>query len=124
MLYGRPLMIHDRDAYLVAMPIVQDDQHIMANSILTPSGPSKMSFFIATSQLYRILGHILRELYSPRDDYRTMEEEQWFAKISSIMRFDKELKSWYEGVPRFLRWGSMDEVSEDIVRQRNVLRVR
>jgi len=117
-------MIHDQDAYLVVMPVAQDDQHITSNSILTPSGPSKMSFFRATSQLYWILGHILRELYSPRDDYRAMTEEQWLGKISSIMRFDKELKSWYDGVPGFLQWGSKEEVPEDIVRQRNVLRAR
>lgn len=124
MLYGRPLMIHDGDAYLVAVPTAQDDENILPDKILTSSEPSKMSFFIATSQLYRILGDILRELYSPKDDYRTMTEEQWLTKISSIMRFDKRLKEWFDTVPRFLQWGSKKVVSDDIVRQRNVLRVR
>lgn len=124
MLYGRPLMIHDGDAYLVAVPTAQDDENILPDKILTSSEPSKMSFFIATSQLYRILGDILRELYSPKDDYRTMTEEQWLTKVSSIMRFDKRLKDWFDSVPRFLQWGSKQAVSDDIVRQRNVLRVR
>ena len=125
MLFGRPLMIHDRDAYLVAQPTAQDDQYITSTSVLTPSGPSKMAFYIATCQLYRILGDILRELYSPRDDYRNMAEERWLAKVSTIMRFDKELKDWHATVPRFLHWGSDEEVSDDIIiRQRNVLRAR
>ena len=83
-----------------------------------------MMFYISTCQLYRILGDILRELYSPRDDYRIMNEEQWLSKVSSIMRFDKELKDWLSKVPPFLQWGSMEEVSDDILRQRNVLQVR
>ena len=124
MLFGRPLMIHDQDAYLVHLPIAQDDQYIMPTSILPSAQPSKMTFYIATCQLYRILGDILRELYSPRDDYRTMKEEEWLSKVSSIMRFDKELKDWLSSVPTFLQWGSKEEVSEDILRQRNVLQVR
>lgn len=124
MLFGRPLMIHDRDAYLVALPTAQDDQYIMPTSILATNRPSKMMFYIATCQLYRILGDILRELYSPSDDYRTMTEEQWLGKVSSIMRFDKELKDWYGSVPKFLQWGSDEDVSDDILRQRNVLQIR
>jgi len=124
MLFGRPLMIHDQDAYLVPLPTAQDDQYILSSSILTSPQPSKMSFYIATLQLYKILGDILRGLYSPRDDYRTMEEGQWLVKVSSIMRFDKQLKDWLTQVPSFLQWGSTDEVSDDIVRQRNVLQVR
>jgi hypothetical protein len=124
MLFGRPLMIHDRDAYLVHLPTAQDDQYIMPTSIFQATAPSKMTFYIATCQLYRILGDILRELYSPRDDYRIMMEEQWLSKVSSIMRFDKELKDWLSKVPRFLQWGSDEEVSDDILRQRNVLQVR
>ena len=124
MLFGRPLMIHDQDAYLVQLPTAQDDQYIMPTSIFPSPHPSKMTFYIATCQLYRILGDILRELYSPRDDYRTMKEEQWLTKVSSIMRFDKELKDWLAQVPNFLQWGSTEEVSDDIVRQRNVLHVR
>ena len=117
-------MIHDQDAYLVPLPTAQDDQYILSSSILTSPQPSKMSFYIATLQLYKILGDILRGLYSPRDDYRTMEEGQWLVKVSSIMRFDKQLKDWLTQVPSFLQWGSTDEVSDDIVRQRNVLQVR
>ena len=124
MLFGRPLMIHDQDAYLVHLPTVSDDQNILPTSILPSSQPSKMAFYIATCQLYRILGDILRELYSPRDDYRTMKEEEWLSKVSSIMRFDKELKDWFAQVPEFLQWGSDEETSDDIVRQRNVLQVR
>lgn len=124
MLFGRPLMIHDQDAYLVQLPTAQDDKNITHTGILMSPRPSKMAFYIATLQLYRILGDILRELYSPRDDYRTMKEEQWLSKVSSIMRFDKELKDWFSSVPKFLQWGSKEDVSDDIVRQRNVLQVR
>jgi hypothetical protein len=70
------------------------------------------------------MGDILLELYSPKDDYGTMTEGQWLAKLSSIMKFDRELNDWLGSVPRFLKWGSNDEVSDDIVRQRNVLRAR
>src|SRR5271167_4731306 len=124
MLFGRPFMIHDQDAYLVQLPTAQDDQYITSTSILPSTQPSTMTFYISTCQLYRILGDILRELYSPRDDYRTMKEEEWLSKVSSIMRFDKELKDWLSSVPKFLQWGSEEEVSEDILRQRNVLQVR
>jgi hypothetical protein len=124
MLFGRPLMIHDQDAYLVQLPAAQDDKNITPTAILTSVQPSKMAFYIATCQLYRILGDILRELYTPQDDYRTMKGEQWLSKVSSIMRFEKELKDWFSSVPKFLQWGSEEEVSDDIVRQRNVLQVR
>ena len=124
MLFGRPLMIHDQDAFLVALPTAEDDQYILPTSILPSNQPSKMTFYIATCQLYKILGDILRELYSPQDDYRTMKEEQWLSKVSSIMIFDKELKDWLAHVPSFLQWDSEEEVSEDILRQRNVLHVR
>jgi len=124
MLFGRPLMIHDQDAFLVQLPAAVDDQFITPTAILPSNKPSKMTFYIATLQLYQILGDILRGLYSPRDDYQTMKNEQWLSKVSSIMRFDKELKDWHAGVPKFLQWGSEEEVSDDIIRQRNVLQVR
>lgn len=124
MLFGRPLMIHDQDAYLVQLPAAVDDQYITATAILSSNKPSKMTFYIATLQLYRILGDILRGLYSPRDDYRTMKNEQWLSKVSLIMRFDKELKDWHATVPKFLQWESKEEVPDDIIRQRNVLQIR
>jgi hypothetical protein len=124
MLFGRPMMIHDQDAYLVELPAAADDQNILSASIVPSSSPSKMSFYRATCELYRILGDILRELYSPRDDYRTMRGDQWLEKVSSIMRFDKELKDWLSTVPKFLQWGTDENVSDDILRQRNVLQVR
>jgi hypothetical protein len=96
----------------------------MPTSISASNRPSKMAFYIATCQLYRILGDILRELYSPKDEYRTMREERWLTKVSSIMLLDKELKDWLVQVPKFLQWGSADDVSDDILRQRNVLQVR
>ena len=33
------------------------------------------------------------------------QEERWLTKVSSIMRFDKELKDWFGSVPGFLRSG-------------------
>jgi len=124
MLFGRPLMIHGDDAHGVEAPVVQDDQYIEPDSITTQSGPSKMAFFIATCQLYNILGDILGELYAPGDDYRVMREEDWLRKVSLIMRFDKELKTWLSKLPSYLQWGSEDDVPDDIIRQRNVLRAR
>ena len=124
MLFGRPLMIHDRDAYMVALPIPQDDQFITPTQILNSKGPSKMTFYIGTCQLYWIMGDILRELYSPQDDYKAMTNEQWVAKVTLILRFDKEINDWLGTVPTFMQWGSNQDISEDIVRQRNVLRAR
>lgn len=124
MLFGRPLMIHDRDAYMVALPVLQDDITITPTALLPSKLPSKMTFYICTCQLYWIMGDILRELYSPQDDYKTMTEQQWVAKVSLILRFDKEINDWLGTVPRFLQWGTGMEVSEDIERQRNVLRAR
>ena len=117
-------MIHDQDAYLVQLPAAVDDEYITATAILSSNEPSKMTFYIATLQLYRILGDILRGLYSPRDDYRMMKNEQWLFKVSLIMRFDKELKDWHATVPKFLQCGSKEEVPDDIIRQRNVLHIR
>jgi hypothetical protein len=124
MLFGRPLMIHDRDAYLVALPVAQDDQTITPTALLPSKPPSRMSFYLCTCQLYWIMGDILRELYSPQDDYKTMTEQQWVAKVSLILRFDKEINDWLGTVPPFLQWGSGLDGCEDIVRQRNVLRAR
>jgi len=124
MLFGRPLMIHDQDAYMVALPTIQDDQNITPTSISNGTAPSKMAFYVWTCQLYWIMGDILRELYSPQDDYKTMTEQQWVAKVSMILRFDKEINDWLGTIPPYLQWGSNLEVSEDIVRQRNVLRAR
>lgn len=83
-----------------------------------------MGFFIATSELYKIMGDILRELYSPEDDFRAMKESVWLLKVGLIMRFDKELKEFVNKLPSYLQWGSQDDVSDDIIRQRNVLRAR
>jgi len=124
MLFGRPLMIHDRDAYMVALPTPQDDSTITPAQILPSKGPSKMAFYLCTCQLYWIMGDILRELYSPQDDYKTMTDQQWVAKVSLILRFDKEINDWLGTVPSYLQWGTGMDVSEDIERQRNVLRVR
>jgi len=124
MLFGRPLMIHDRDAYLVALPTAQDDETITPAALLHSKPPSRMSFYLCTCQLYWIMGDILRELYSPQDDYKTMTEQQWVAKVSLILRFDKEINDWLGTVPRFLQWGSGVDGGEDIERQRNVLRAR
>jgi hypothetical protein len=124
MLFGRPLMIHGEDAFLMPAPVLPDDEYITSGAILPKSGPSKMGFYIATCDLYKIMGDILRELYSPEDDYRNMSEGVWLVKVALIMRFDKELKAWINALPSYLQWGSEDDVSDDIIRQRNVLRAR
>jgi hypothetical protein len=124
MLFGRPLMIHDRDAYLVSLPLAQDDQYITPTAIIKSTQPSKMAFYIATCQLYWILGDILRDLFASHDDYTTMAEDRWSVKMSSITQFDNELKDWHSSVPTFLQWESDEKVSDDIVRQCNVLQAR
>jgi len=124
MLLGRPVMIHDCDAYSVELPADLDDHFITPLSLISvDNSPSKTSFYIASCKLYRILGDILREFYSASDEYRSMAEETWLCKVSSMMRFDKRLKDWLESLPKYLNWEADYEMplSDDIVRQRNVL---
>ena len=71
-------MINDRDAYSVELPADLDDHFITATSLISVgNSPWKTSFYIASCSLYRILGDILREFYSPSDVYRTMTAEAW-----------------------------------------------
>jgi len=78
MLLGRPVMIHDCDAYSVELPVDLDDHFITPLSLISVgNSPSKTSFYIASCKLYRILGDILREFYSASDEYRSMAEETW-----------------------------------------------
>jgi len=127
MLLGRPVMIHDCDAYSVELPADLDDHFITPLSLISvDNSPSKTSFYIASCKLYRILGDILREFSSASDEYRSMAEETWLCKVSSMMRFDKRLKDWLESLPKYLNWEFDYDMplSDDIVRQRNVLQVR
>lgn len=98
---GRPPAVHDDDCH-VALPSRVDVADLECDSenanLVVPEGPSTGDYLLSVISLSRIIGHVLRDLYSPQRIIRVTEE------LSSTMSLDKELLDWKRSLPRTLRF--------------------
>ncbi|KAI0372641.1 hypothetical protein BV20DRAFT_963680 [Pilatotrama ljubarskyi] len=105
---GRPPCLHDEE-FDVALPIECDDEYWVSEdpekAFKQPPGkPSKITFWTSYVRLSKIVGYVLRTLYSLRKS-RTMlgnDHEQWEERI--VAELDSELNRWIDTVPDHLRW--------------------
>ncbi|CAK7199514.1 hypothetical protein SEUCBS139899_002194 [Sporothrix eucalyptigena] len=158
---GRPPAIHDEDCYL-RLPsrlgdgdinwLGSDDHSTPPQPILDPNTPTCGDYFINMISLSRIIGHVLRDLYSPRSRRRSgtngvehvSEGESTTAGtdddvgivtdwlLPSTKRLDRQLLEWRRALPRKLRFDfghafdntSASATSAVFKRQRNMLAIK
>lgn len=97
---GRPPAIHDEDCH-VRLPSRVADLDIdgeFADPAALDQDPSTGDYFLVVIDFSRIVGHVLRDIYSPKKGQSTSVD------LLSTKRFDKELVDWKLGLPRALRF--------------------
>lgn len=135
---GRPPAIHDDDCHL-RLPSRLGDADIQwdgasdadghpclspnAAQIADSSIPTTGDYFICMISLSRIIGHVLRDLYSPRRVAKGRSISGW---LSSTQALDSQLVEWRQLLPRALRFdlGHTFETNLAFRRQRNMLAIK
>ncbi|KAI0629104.1 fungal-specific transcription factor domain-containing protein [Trametes polyzona] len=105
---GRPCMI-DEEELDAPLPIECDDEYWThedpAQAFKQPPGkPSKVSFFVASIRLARILAYATRTVYGIRKSQARFAhgERQWQQRI--VAELDSSLNKWADSVPEHLKW--------------------
>ncbi|CAK7269819.1 hypothetical protein SEPCBS119000_003766 [Sporothrix epigloea] len=155
---GRPPAIHDEDSHL-RLPSRLGDEDIQwlggadlsksdnssgpAQRPSDPAAPTVGDYFLCMISLSRIIGHVLRDLYSPRGNRDATGEDDKNGKddtvdtltdwlLPSTKTLDRQLLAWRRALPRKLRFDfghALDNttVSSSAVifkRQRNMLAIK
>ncbi|TPX15962.1 uncharacterized protein E0L32_000296 [Thyridium curvatum] len=122
---GRPPAIHDDDCHL-SLPAErheeeEDDENGHTHvQLLAADALSTGSYFLAVIALSRIIGYVLRGLYSPHQRGRAEEG------LHNTKAMDAQLLDWKRNLPRTLRFdfGHAFETSAVFKRQRNMLAIK
>jgi hypothetical protein len=143
MTLGRPTSLSD--AWPVQLPTAVDDEYMDASFVISSHQPSdvfpRISFFIHTIRLYKILGKILTTVYnlwSPaaaaNKMYPSSEQHQRGPEtgcdISTLVCLDQELADFEADIPPELHWRLTQRTREENTttavyeRQTNVLHAR
>lgn len=114
---GRPPAIHDGD-FNVLLPSRLDDAGIDwtdESAIPTePDGPSTGDYFLLVIELSKIIGYVLRDLYSPRRQNTAMQAFQ------STQSLDKQLLGWKATLPRTMRFDFGHAFETSVIFRRQV----
>jgi hypothetical protein len=130
MTLGRPMSLSDE--WPVQLPRAIDDNYMNSTSLICLQPPdifSRTSFFICTIKLYKILGHILTNvynLYPASGGSKTSTEQIESSPLDTLVKMDCALSNFESNIPPQLHWrqrkeGEINSVSE---RQANVLHAR
>ena len=116
---GRPPAIHDQDCH-VPLPSRAGDCDIDWESGELPAIPyedsaSSGDYFLAVIAFSKIVGHVLRDLYSPRVEYGTHED------LHNTKELDQQLLQWKLGLPRVLRFDLGHAFNQSIAFKRQVI---
>lgn len=143
MTLGRPTSLSD--AWPVQLPAAVDDEYMDVGSVTGCQQPSdifpRISFFIHTVRLYKILGKILTTVYNLWNPMTAANNNHSSSKqhhkgsetgcdISVLVSLDQELTDFEASIPPKLHWGpGLREREEDrttpvYARQTNVLHAR
>ncbi|CAK7231815.1 hypothetical protein SBRCBS47491_008057 [Sporothrix bragantina] len=152
---GRPPAIHDEGCHLRLPSRLGDgDIHWLGgdgddNSVSTPvqppldpATPTVGDYFLCMISLSRIIGHVLRDLYSPRagndsnsidnNDNDTSSDILTDWLLPSTKRLDRQLLEWRRTLPRKLRFDfghafdntAASSTAAVFKRQRNMLAIK
>ncbi|CAK7265235.1 hypothetical protein SEPCBS57363_001481 [Sporothrix epigloea] len=149
---GRPPAIHDEDSQLRLPSRLGDediqwlsgaDSQINDTSAplelpLDPATPTVGDYFLCMISLSRIIGHVLRDLYSPRssgngnNDHDDTVDTLTDWLLPSTKKLDRQLLAWRRTLPRKLRFDfghAFDNTSASssaaiFKRQRNMLAIK
>jgi hypothetical protein len=130
MTLGRPMSLSDE--WPVQLPRAIDDDYMDSTSLICHQLPdvfSCTSFFICTIKLYKILGHILTNvytLYPTSGGGRTFTEQIESSPLESLVKMDCALSNFESNLPPQLHWRQRKEGEINLVleRQANVLHAR
>lgn len=135
MTFGRPAMISRVSSGAVPLPVIVDDEYIVAGDTSEPSQPadqpSMMGFYAKSLDLYEIMNDVLLSLYKPISDEHTDEAHDfYFNNVISegertIFDLDRSLTRWTRTLPPHLRADFSASTDNQIFcRQRIVLHAR
>lgn len=113
---GRPPAIHDADCD-VPLPSRAGDCDIDWENGAIPSmteGSSTGDYFLAVISFSKVIGHVLRDLYSPSAG----QGQQ--VNLYSTKELDRELTQWKSGLPRALRFDRGHVFDQSLVYKRQV----
>ncbi|OAA63726.1 Transcription factor [Niveomyces insectorum RCEF 264] len=121
---GRPPAIHDDDCHL-QLPSRLGDADIDwdGTNLIPPQDPASPAvgdYFVSVIALSKIIGYVLRDLYSPRCK---TDVAGWLPSTKAL---DGQLLEWRRTLPRQLRFdfGHAFETSLAFKRQRNMLAIK
>ncbi|KAL1879607.1 hypothetical protein Plec18167_004068 [Paecilomyces lecythidis] len=133
MKFGRPPALQVADAQNVPFPAAIDDQYIIqhgTSSLRQPLGrPAVIEFFLRTIKLSKVINDILSRLYTPAAKTESsgpglLSVSEQSHILSSVVRLNGELQTWWNDGPVYLREQSTAAESQTFERQRAVLRIR
>lgn len=111
---GRPLGINDSDCD-VELPVDVDDEFLpdyFSGASMTSKQRSLMAGSIALTQLYKIGGRVLREVYA-LDNCRDQLEPERKAELQRLVEsLDNELTQWCDDLPAIFK--SQSETDEQV----------
>lgn len=134
MTFGRPAIVSKQLADNRPYPAMIDDEYLSDDpnvSAIQPDGqPSTMAFYVKTLELYDIVSKTLSILY--------IENDAWIRKghsahvhqpqnldMANILQLDRDLLSWAQSLPSYLRLSSQDSlINNAILRQAVICRIR
>ncbi|EGO01729.1 hypothetical protein SERLA73DRAFT_85551 [Serpula lacrymans var. lacrymans S7.3] len=108
---GRPLGIEDSDCD-VEDPVGVDDENLpeyFSGAPLSQNYPSLMDGTLAITNLYKIAGRILREVYAIENCKEILEPERKAELQRSVDALDQELTQWCNNLPAEFRNESVND---------------
>lgn len=118
---GRPPAIHDEDNH-VRLPSRTDEADFdWAGDAIPPAAedsPSTGDYFVSVIKFSRLVGLVLRDLYSP---IRTTSAAEELLRTSNL---DRQLLEWKLSLPRTLRFDLGHTFERSITYKRQVIKAR
>ncbi|KAF7331806.1 Zn(2)-C6 fungal-type domain-containing protein [Mycena kentingensis (nom. inval.)] len=98
---GRPLGILDSDCD-VELPVQVDDEHLsdyFSGAPLPQRQPCLMAGFVSLTELYKIAGRVMREVYALEICKDNLEPDRKVDLQNTVESLDAELTEWCDNLP-------------------------
>jgi hypothetical protein len=119
MTFGRPMRISQEMAARAPLPNAIDDEYLAVSGVQPQGQPSKLNFFITYCKLHEILADILSNFYTNSVTQDSTSGVAHFSTrsgtrtIDNLLRIDRGMTEWYNGLEPYLQMSSEYSDSED-----------